>query len=187
MHKRETLRGNPKNSHMPNLSVVYPFPQSGLYKRSGVTRLSASHMRFLRPVEIAVKEIPWIVSRPFAGFFNPAAAQFYANLAAGGYEAEELLKVLPRHRLIYVAVPKSASTRIRGTLAQVEGRHSRSLTSTGRSLIPRSLWTTQLHGRRVLSSGDGCGHVTIFLCAQSLRARGIVLERQVRQQAAGAG
>ena len=90
-------------------------------------------MRFLRPVEIAVKEIPWIVSRPLAGFFNPAAAKFYANLAAGGYEAEELLKVLPRHRLIYVAVPKSASTRIRRTLAQVEGRHSRSLTSTGRS------------------------------------------------------
>ena len=30
------------------------------------------------------------------------AAKFYAALAAGGYEAEELLKVLPRHNLIYV-------------------------------------------------------------------------------------
>jgi Sulfotransferase family len=90
-------------------------------------------MRFLRPVEIAIKEIPWIASRPLAGIFNPVAAKFYAALAAGGYEAEELLKVLPRHNLIYVAVPKSASTRIRRTLAQVGGRHSRSLTSAGRS------------------------------------------------------
>jgi hypothetical protein len=84
-------------------------------------------MRLLRPVEIAIKEIPWIVSRPLAGFFNPAAAKFYSDLAAGGYETEELLKVLPRNNLIYVAVPKSASTRIRRTLAQAEGRFSRSL------------------------------------------------------------
>jgi hypothetical protein len=84
-------------------------------------------MRLLRPIEIAAKEIPWIASRPIAGFFNRAAAEFYSDIAAHGYEAEELLKVLPRHNLIYVAVPKSASTRIRRTLAQAGGRHSRSL------------------------------------------------------------
>ncbi len=90
-------------------------------------------MRFLRPVEIAIKEFPWIASRPLAGLFNPAATKFYSEIAASGHEAEELLKLLPRHNLIYVAVPKSASTRIRRTLAQAEGRHSRSLTSAGRS------------------------------------------------------
>jgi hypothetical protein len=90
-------------------------------------------MRLLRPVEIAIKEIPWIISRPLAGLFNLEAAQFYAHLAANGYEVESQLKVLPRHHLIYVAVPKSASTRVRRTLAQIEGRHSRSLKPSGRA------------------------------------------------------
>jgi len=90
-------------------------------------------MRLLRPVEIAIKEIPWIVSRPLARLFNPEAAQFYADLAANGYEAENLLKALPRHHLIYVTVPKSASTRVRRTLAQIDGRHSRSFKPSGRA------------------------------------------------------
>ena len=84
-------------------------------------------MRLLRPLEIAVKELPWIASRSVAGFLNPAAVEFYQNLLAGGYEPEQLLFVLPKHKVIYVAVPKVASTRIKMTLARVEGRFSRSL------------------------------------------------------------
>ena len=90
-------------------------------------------MRLLRPLEIAVKELPWIASRSVAGFLNPTAVEFYQNLLAGGYEPEQLLFVLPKHKLIYVAVPKVASTRIKMTLARVEGRFSRSLKSGPRS------------------------------------------------------
>jgi hypothetical protein len=90
-------------------------------------------MRLLRPVEIAVKEIPWIASRGLAGILNPAAVKFYANLMSDGHEPTSLLNVLPKHKLIYVVVPKAASTRIRKTLARVEGRFSRSLNPSRRS------------------------------------------------------
>lgn len=91
-------------------------------------------MRLLRPLEIKVKEIPWIVSRPFAGFRNPAAVEFYQNLMANGYETDALLNVLPKHKLIYIGVPKAASTRIRRTLARIDGRFIRSLKPRRRSL-----------------------------------------------------
>jgi hypothetical protein len=90
-------------------------------------------MRILRPVEIAVKEIPWVASRPLAGLLNRAAIEFYETLTSDGDEPNLLLSVLPKHKLIYVAVPKAASTRIRTTLARVEGRFSRSLKSSRRS------------------------------------------------------
>jgi len=90
-------------------------------------------MRLFRPVEIAIKEIPWIASRPLAGIRNPAAVEFCENLMTNGYHADSLLKVLPRHKLIYIAVPKAASTRIRETLARIEGRYSRSLKPSRRT------------------------------------------------------
>ena len=84
-------------------------------------------MRLLRPLEIAVKEVPWIASRSVTGFLNPAAVEFYEKLRAGGYEPDQLLFVLPKHKLIYVAVPKVASTLIKSILARVEGRFSRTM------------------------------------------------------------
>ena len=90
-------------------------------------------MRLLRPVEIAVKKLPWIASESVAEFLNPAAVEFYENLLAGGYEPDQLLFVLPKHKLIYIAVPKAASTRIKRTLARAEGRLSRSLKPSRRS------------------------------------------------------
>jgi hypothetical protein len=84
-------------------------------------------MHLLRPVELTVKELPWRASWGLTGWTNPAAVEFYARLRAGGYEPDRLLNVLPRHKLIYVGVPKAASTRVRTTLARIEGRHSRSL------------------------------------------------------------
>ena len=90
-------------------------------------------MRLLRPIETAVKEFPWIASRGLAGFLNPAASKFHENLTTNGYEADRLLIVLPQHKLIYVAVPKAASTRIRKTLARIGGRFSRSLKPSRRS------------------------------------------------------
>ena len=93
-------------------------------------------MQVLRPLEIAVKELPWIASRSVAGFLNPVAVTFYENLLVGGYEPDQLLFVLPQHNPIYVAVPKVASTRIKATLAKLEGRFSRSLKQSRRS-VPR--------------------------------------------------
>jgi hypothetical protein len=52
---------------------------------------------------------------------------------SNGYEAGALMNVLPRHKVIYVAVPKAASTRIRRTLARIEGRFSRSLKARSRA------------------------------------------------------
>ena len=107
-------------------------------------------MRLLRPIELTVKELPWIASRGVAGFFNPAALEFYDAIARNGYEPGELLKVLPRHKLIYIAVPKAASTRIRKTLARVEGRFSRSLRRCRRARYrgpygPRNLTIGSFH------------------------------------------
>ena len=84
-------------------------------------------MRLLRPVELTVKEIPWLASRGLIRFTHPAALEFCTRLSDGGYEPHRLLQVLPRHKLIYVAVPKAASTCIRTILARVDGRHLRSL------------------------------------------------------------
>lgn len=114
-------------------------------------------MQLLRPLEIAVKELPWIASRSVAGFLNPAAVTFYENLLVGGYEPDQLLFVLPRHKLIYVAVPKVASTRIKRTLAKVEGRLSRSLKPSRRSLPrgpygPRSMTVNSFY--RLATSPD---------------------------------
>jgi Sulfotransferase family len=90
-------------------------------------------MRLLRPAELAFKELPWIASRCVAGFVDPAAVAFYRNLTSGGYEPCRLVNVLPAHKVIYVTVPKAASTRIRRTLARVEGRLSRSLNRSRRN------------------------------------------------------
>ena len=74
-----------------------------------------------------------MLSRSVAGFRNPVAAEFYENLASNGYEADALVNVLPDHKLIYIAVPKAASTRIRKTLARVEGKFFLTLKSSRRS------------------------------------------------------
>ncbi len=84
-------------------------------------------MRLFRPLELAIKEIPWIASQPLARVRNPAAFQFHSTLTANGYRPDVLLNVMPRHNLIYIAVPKAGSTRIRKTLARIDGRHSRTL------------------------------------------------------------
>ena len=92
-------------------------------------------MQLLRPLEIAVKELPWVSSRSVAGFLNPEAVTFYENLLVGGYEPDQLLFVLPQHNLIYVAVPKAASTRIeKGPWQKLRaGYHAHLSRAAGRS------------------------------------------------------
>ncbi|HUI94199.1 MAG TPA: sulfotransferase family 2 domain-containing protein [Xanthobacteraceae bacterium] len=90
-------------------------------------------MRLLRPVEVRAKELLWIASAPLTDLFDPAAAEFYGKLISGGYEPDLLLNVLPAHKLLYVALPKAASTRIRQTLARVGGRYILSLKPSRRA------------------------------------------------------
>ena len=90
-------------------------------------------MRLLRPVEVRAKQLLWIASGPLADIFDPPAAEFYAKLISGGYEPDLLLNVLPQHKLLYVALPKAASTRIRRTLARVAGRYIISFKPSRRS------------------------------------------------------
>jgi Sulfotransferase family len=89
-------------------------------------------MHALKPIEIVFKQIPWIFSHAFARVFHPEAVQFYKRLSDGA-EPDQFLKVLPNHKTIYLSIPKAASTRIRQTLARVEGRFSRSLKATKRT------------------------------------------------------
>jgi hypothetical protein len=101
-------------------------------------------MRLLRLIETKTKQFSWIASDWLTGFTDPAAAAFCENLASYGCASDLLVNVLPKRKLIYVAVPKAASTRIRMTLAMVEGRHSRTLKPDRRSRFrgpygPRSM------------------------------------------------
>lgn len=107
-------------------------------------------MRFLRPAEITFKEIPWIASRSIAWFTDRAALDYYNELMNGGRQPEKAVLILPQHKVIYIAAPKAASTRIRRTLARVEGKFSRSLIRGKRSRFrgpygPRNMTLSAFH------------------------------------------
>jgi hypothetical protein len=53
---------------------------------------------------------------------DPNASAFYAQLVLMGYDANALVDVLPKSRLIYVCIPKCASTTIKATLSALSGR-----------------------------------------------------------------
>jgi len=89
-------------------------------------------MRIFRQLETAAKQLPWIASEVVAGAFDPPATEFYKRLRSGGYFPDLLVNVVPAHKIIYVLVPKAASTRIRLTLASVVSRRMRTLNPTRR-------------------------------------------------------
>jgi Sulfotransferase family len=62
-----------------------------------------------------------------AEWIEPAAAEFSKKLNDEGYFSDQLINVLPDRGVIYVAVPKVASTRIRSTLGKIGGRYSRQI------------------------------------------------------------
>ena len=53
----------------------------------------------------------------------PQAHAFYTKLVEEGYQPDVLIDVLPQARIIYVCVPKCASSRIKKTLSALIGRH----------------------------------------------------------------
>jgi len=53
-------------------------------------------------------------------WLDPSAESFFQAMNAGGFDPDALIDVLPRYRLIYVCVPKSASTTIKSALSALE-------------------------------------------------------------------
>jgi hypothetical protein len=84
-------------------------------------------MGVLRPLETTAKQFVWTISEQIARFSDPMALAYYQRLKTGGYFPDLLVNVLPNRRLIYISIPKAASTRIRATLAAVTAQHMRSL------------------------------------------------------------
>jgi Sulfotransferase family len=107
-------------------------------------------MRAFRPLETRAKELSWIASHHLASLIDPVAVDFYRQLREGGYFPDLLVNVVPKHGIIYISVPKAASTRIRLTLAKVSGRHMRAIDSGRRSKYrgpygPRSMTVGAFH------------------------------------------
>lgn len=55
------------------------------------------------------------------GCFDPQASKFYGNLVAEGFDQLAHFDVLPRQRILYLCIPKCASTTIRMALSQMVG------------------------------------------------------------------
>jgi hypothetical protein len=53
---------------------------------------------------------------------DPAAAAFYSELLARGCAPNAHIDVLPRHRIVYLCIPKCASTTIKMALSALAGR-----------------------------------------------------------------
>jgi hypothetical protein len=79
--------------------------------------------RFTKPYLNSIEEG---ARRLIVGRLDPQAYAFYARLMAGGFAPNRHIDVLPEQRIIYICVPKSASSRIKMTLSALLGR---SLTS----------------------------------------------------------
>jgi hypothetical protein len=76
-----------------------------------ITRLS-------KPYISAIEEG---VRRSTVGRLDPQAYAFYARLMASGFEPNRYIDVLPEQRIIYICVPKNASSRIKMTLGALLG------------------------------------------------------------------
>jgi len=107
-------------------------------------------MGVLRPFEVGARQLAartrWFASRLAARVANPSAVVFCDTLAKAGFASEDLVNVAPALGVIYVSVPKVASTRIKLTLAEAVGRHS-----LARGRRPR---LRGLHGPRSMTVGS---------------------------------
>jgi hypothetical protein len=65
----------------------------------------------------------WLqVKRPILAQWHPRALELYEKVAASAYKPDELIDVLHAQRILYIAVPKAACSRIRATLSALIGR-----------------------------------------------------------------
>lgn len=75
--------------------------------------------RSLRP---ALKEVRWLFKEPFLAWRHPEALAFYKKVMTTAYRPDDLLDVVPQLKILYLAMPKAASSRIRSNLASMIGR-----------------------------------------------------------------
>jgi Sulfotransferase family len=75
--------------------------------------------RAFRPVGVALRRLGW---RTSYGILDPSAHQFYSNMIAAGYDPTKTIDVVPEGGVIYVSVPKAASTSIKTFLSTFLGR-----------------------------------------------------------------
>src|SRR5262249_48184693 len=87
-----------------------------LCRRGGcVTPATKLYRQFSKPIENAARRLLY-----------PQAYAFYTKLFEAGYLPNVLIDVLTGHKIIYVCVPKCASSRIKRTLSGLLGRHIQS-------------------------------------------------------------
>jgi len=60
------------------------------------------------------------ISRWTLGRTDDSVLSFYSAIRDSGFDLDTWIDVLPRHRLVYVNVPKAASTTIRSVLSEIE-------------------------------------------------------------------
>lgn len=75
--------------------------------------------RVLRP---QLRNVLWQIKRPILAQMNPHALAFYKQVLESAYKPNELIDVLFEQRILYIAVPKAACSRIRATLSAIIGR-----------------------------------------------------------------
>jgi hypothetical protein len=67
----------------------------------------------------------WPIADKAVRLLHPQAHAFYMKLMEDGYQPNVLIDVLPDERIVYVCVPKCASSRIKKTLSALLGRYVR--------------------------------------------------------------
>ena len=72
--------------------------------------------RFFRAHRLALR---WRLQAAPARLTHPIAHRFFADLMTQGYHPNALIDVVPDHRLIYVGVPKAASSTIKKSLSRL--------------------------------------------------------------------
>ena len=85
--------------------------------------------RFFRTVRRGLK---WRLGAWPSRARDPAAYKFYADLMTRGFEPNALIDILPAYKLIYVGVPKAASSTVKRALSALAGHDPASLADVHR-------------------------------------------------------
>jgi hypothetical protein len=72
----------------------------------------------------------WEAEHRFAQWRNREMIAFYEQLFERGYCPERFIRIIADPKMIYIAVSKAASTRVKAILSEVAGQRSRTLGST---------------------------------------------------------
>jgi len=80
--------------------------------------------RFIRAQRRAIR---WRIQAEPVRRSNPVAYRFYADLMTHGFHPDALIDIVPDYRLIYVGVPKAASSTIKRSLSKLTASNTDAL------------------------------------------------------------